>query len=57
MKLLLAILLFLCTSCQVAGDVVVATVGADATGVIVGKNITTVCKQRMAGSVRGNHRG
>lgn len=46
-------LVLLC-GCAVEGDVVVATVGSDSTEVIVGKNITTVCRERTVGSVRGS---
>lgn len=56
MRTFLLFLALVCTSCQVAGDVVVATVGAEATGVIVGKDITTVCKKRPAGVSYGGHR-
>lgn len=48
--------LFIFSGCAVEGDVVVATVGADATNVIVGKDIVTVCGERLTGSVKGNDR-
>lgn len=51
--IVLLLLLLMCSSCAVEGDVVVASVGADATNVIVGKDIVTVCGERLAGSVKG----
>lgn len=55
--IVLLLLLLICSSCAVEGDVVVASVGADANGVIVGKDIVTVCGERLAGSVKGRRKG